>query len=273
MNILYKYCDQLGIVKILGALELKLPYISEVNDPLECLPFIYCSNNKAAMKAQILRTFNRNDISQIVDWEQKIDEVIKTGMLQKKLEDDLREYIYDYIRKGLLLSVSQEARSTVMWAHYADKHKGATIGIDFDSVFPDTNKVRGILIDPVKYYEQRPQINILPEISLEEFRKTLFTKSVDWKYEKEFRTVFLDTDLSNLEQQGLACLKDFNGKKTWFLRLNPKSIKEIIFGLYAEKSLKLAISKLIERPELRHAELYQTSESESYTLNLIKIEK
>ena len=26
MNVLYKYCDQLGIVKILGSLELKLPY-------------------------------------------------------------------------------------------------------------------------------------------------------------------------------------------------------------------------------------------------------
>jgi hypothetical protein len=46
MNILYKYCDQLGIVKILGALELKLPYISEVNDPLECLPIFYSPDGK-----------------------------------------------------------------------------------------------------------------------------------------------------------------------------------------------------------------------------------
>jgi len=268
MNILYKYCDQLGIVKILGALELKLPYISEVNDPLECLPFIYCSNNKAAMKAQILRTFNRNDISQIVDWEQKIDEVIKTGMLQKKLEDDLREYIYDYIRKGLLLSVSQEARSTVMWAHYADKHKGAIIGIDFDRIFP---KYR-IKMNEVTYSKQRPKMDVLDDSEKEEnFGKTLITKSDEWTYEKEFRVIFGDAYLMDLERQGLACLKDFNGKKTWFLRLNPESIKEIIFGLYTEESLKLAIRKLTEQSELQHIKLYQAKESETYILNLVEI--
>ena len=77
----------------------------------------------------------------------------------------------------------------------------------------------------------------------------------------------------DLEQQGLACLKDFNGKKTWFLRLNPESIREIIFGWYAEENLKLAIRKLIERPELQHVKLYQAEEkgSETYTLNLIDI--
>jgi hypothetical protein len=42
MNVLYKYCDQKGIVKILESLELKLPYISQVNDPLECLPLFRC---------------------------------------------------------------------------------------------------------------------------------------------------------------------------------------------------------------------------------------
>jgi len=56
MNILYKYCDQDGI-KIVESLELKLPYVSEVNDPLECLPFFYCPDDKAAMKEQWLRTF------------------------------------------------------------------------------------------------------------------------------------------------------------------------------------------------------------------------
>jgi hypothetical protein len=113
---------------------------------------------------------------------------------------------------------------------------------------------------------------ILPEFLPEIFRKALFTKSTDWKYEQEFRTVFLVDHLEIFQRQGLACLKDFNGKKTWFLRLNPKSIKEIIFGLYKEESLKSYIRKLIDRPELQHAKLYQTEESETYILNLIDID-
>jgi hypothetical protein len=154
-----------------------------------------------------------------------------------------------------------------MWAHYTDRHKGAVIGLDFDNIFGVKMK-----IDPVDYCEQRPKINILSDITHEKFLKVLFTKSVDWGYEKEFRVIFLVDSLEIMQQQGLAHLKDFNGKKTWFLRLNPKSIREVIFGLYTEDSLKLAIKNLIKRPELQHVKLYQTEESETYTLNLVDIE-
>lgn len=275
MNILYKYCDQLGIVKILGALELKLPYISEVNDPFECLPIFYCPEDNSAIKvieARYLSACKRRNISPSADYKQKLNEQFEKGEIQKGLIESSRKLQNDWNqKKGCLVSVSKTARNTVMWAHYSDKHKGAAIGIDFDNVFPDTNKVRGIVMDPVKYSEQRPKINVLPEFSHEEFLKTLLTKSSEWKYEQEFRTVFLDTDLSKLEQQDLACFKDFSGKKTWFLRLNPESIKEVVFGLYTEKSLKLAVRELIKRPELQHVRLYQAEESETYTLNLIDL--
>jgi len=79
------------------------------------------------------------------------------------------------------------------------------------------------------------------------------------------RAVFDD---ASLKKQDSTCLKDFNGKKTWFLQLNPESIREVVFGLYTEKSLKSAIRKLIEQPELKHVKLYQAEESETYTLNL-----
>ena len=268
MNILYKYCDQLGIVKILESLELKLPYISQVNDPLECLPFIYCPDDKSAMEEQWLRTFKRKDINPPANWKQTLCEQIKTGEFQKKLTDVLREYLFDFRQKNFLLSVSQEVRSTVMWAHYADKHKGAVIGIDFDMIFPKYC----IKMRRVDYSVQRPKMNVLVEYENDKYSEILFTKSTEWTYEREFRTVFLNTRLRDLEQQGLACLKDFNGKKTWFLRLNPKSIKEIIFGLYTDESVKLAIRKLIEQAELQHVQLYQAEESETYDLNLISID-
>lgn len=165
-----------------------------------------------------------------------------------------------------MLSVSQEARSTVMWAHYADKHKGAVIGIDFDRILPKS----AIKMNRVTYSEQRPKMNVLDDSEREEkYRERLVTKSTEWTYEREFRVIFDGAYLMGLEQQGLARLKDFNGKKTWFLQLNPESIREIIFGLYTEEGLKLDIRKLIERAELQHVELYQAEESETYTLNLV----
>ena len=108
-----------------------------------------------------------------------------------------------------------------MWAHYADKHKGVVIGIDANNVWPVTDGSSGILMRSVSYSEDRPKINVIPRIVHEEFREALYLKSVDWSYEKEFRSIFTVDFLKIMQQQGLAQLKNFNGKKTWFLRLNP----------------------------------------------------
>jgi len=132
-----------------------------------------------------------------------------------------------------------------------------------------------IKMDRVNYTEKRPCINILTdfEIPPEAFFRTILTKSSDWEYEQEFRAIFSVDALVDLRTQGLALMKDFNNKKTWFLRLNPESIREIIFGLYTEEGLKLAIRKLIERAELQHVQLYQAEESETYVLNLIGLDE
>jgi hypothetical protein len=74
-----------------------------------------------------------------------------------------------------------------------------------------------------------------------------------------------------MKKQGLSNFRKINPddtKESWLLKLNPASIKEVVFGLYTEKSLKSAIRKLIERPELQHVKLRQAEESETYTLNL-----
>lgn len=227
MNILYKYCDQLGIVKILESLELKLPYISQVNDPFECLPIYYCPKDKTAIEKRFLSALKRRNMPTPADYKQRLNEQFEKGEIQRYLVESQQKLQKDWNqRKGCLLSVSKTAKEPVMWAHYADKHKGVVIGIDFDSVF---HEKRGIQMDPVDYSKEHPKINILEEpegsVSLEAFDKALMTKSDSWIYEEEFRTVFLIDTLENLRRQGLACFKDFKGKQTWFLRLSPLSIK------------------------------------------------
>jgi hypothetical protein len=256
----------LGIVKILESLELKLPYISQVNDPLECLPIFYCPNDKSAIKARYLSILKQRNSPVPPDYEQRLDELYQTGEIQKKLAESSKKCQKDWNEKNCLLSVSKVARNTVMWAHYADKHKGVVIGIDFDGVF-SANK--GISMDSVNYTEQRHKVKNLTDFngSPETFLRVILTKSIEWRYEQEYRTVFFNAGLQSLEQQGLAFLKDFNSKKTWFLKLSPESVREVIFGLYTEDSLKLSIKKLLERPELQHVKLYQAEESETYTLN------
>ena len=266
MNILYKYCNRVGIVKILESLELKLPYISKVNDPLECKPYIDKQGGITAMEKQCWRSFKREGKEPTDNWREIIQNKYETGE-DLKLQQKIAGYIDEMKQNSCLLSVSKTAQNTVMWAHYADKHKGGVIGFDFGYFFRN--------MEPVHYFMQRPKLNIWDDYLSKEFKKeyfkTLITKSIEWKYEEEFRNVLDDTDLTSFEKDGLVCRKDFEGKETWFLRLNPESIGEIVFGLYTEDSLKLAIRKLIKRPELQHVKLYQAKESETYTLKLVEI--
>ena len=141
MNILYKYCDQEGIEKILETLELKLPYISDVNDPFECTPFLYCPDDEEAIRAEFLQNLNRihekdPTIHIFMDkWEQEIKTRIDNREIQKQLESGLLKVLRDENQKSCLLSVSKTARNSVMWAHYADTHEGAVVGIDFDTFY------------------------------------------------------------------------------------------------------------------------------------------
>ncbi len=268
MNVLYKYCDQVGIGKILRTLKLKLPYISQVNDPFECLPFMYCPKDIAALEEECLSILKRKKIPVSADYKQKL----RNAGIREKLEEGTRESIRAVNRKSCLLSVSKTAQNTVMWAHYAEQHKGAVIGIDFNNVHLETNGASGIQMHSVSYSKKRPKINILDRpggnLPQEAILKAVMTKSDSWEYEKEFRAMFFIDYLEVLRQKKLAYLEDFDGKETWFLRLNPASIREVIFGLYTDKSLKSDIRKLIERQDIQHVKLRQAEESETYTLNL-----
>jgi len=162
-----------------------------------------------------------------------------------------------------------------MWAHYADVHKGAVIGIDFDAILVDKTAVK---MSPVIYSKHRVKLDVLELDDIKKLDEALMTKSLNWAYEEEFRTIFLvdsgrrgSMDLMNMKEGGSASLKDFNGKETWFLRVNPLSIKKVILGLYMDEDLKLAIRKLIAGSQLQDVKLYQATGSETYEFDLTEL--
>jgi hypothetical protein len=271
MNILYKYSNILGAIRILASLELKLPFIAEVNDPSDCSPIFFFGNDIAKAEALCLKVCKSKNIpppSNIKEW--------FTNDIKNKLIVRSRQEQEDWNKnEGCLLSVSANERNAVMWAHYTDAHKGVVIGFDFDAIMVDKT---GIKMDPVVYSEHRPKLDILELDDLKKISEVYMIKSLDWYYEREFRTFFLVDakqhgvmDLMNLKEKGLASFKDFNGKETWFLRFNPLSIKKVIFGLHTDEDLKLAIRKLIAGSQLQDVKLYQAVESKTYQFDIVEL--
>ncbi|MFM5754127.1 DUF2971 domain-containing protein [Aeromonas veronii] len=97
-----------------------------------------------------------------------------------------------------IVSLSETSRNLLMWAHYADEHRGICIGYkdDFlDSMEKpiDTNhgghfKPTRVMYDTIRYYKESDNKKGLPEPS-ELCFKILTNKSDDWIYEKEHRCI------------------------------------------------------------------------------------
>ena len=182
-----------------------------------------------------------------------------------KLLDNLRESFYALHNTVGVLSLSETPNNLLMWAHYAAGHTGFVLALDGSS---DFFKKDGALLgcakpEPVEYKLKRPRIKI-EEISQEPvLRDIFFVKSLDWKYEKEWRYLkFLNEANKQL------------GDDMHLFRLPPKCIMSVILGCYSTKELQNKILELQRNdPDLGHLKIEKAHVSQThYRLNIGEIE-
>lgn len=100
----------------------------------------------------------------------------------RRLRGALRRYRSTMARGYGMLCFSKSWHNTILWSHYADKHRGMCLGFDVDD-----QSVR-----PVSYVTRRPYLQL--PLTEEAASQLLYTKYRDWSYEEEFRLWFrLDT--------------------------------------------------------------------------------
>lgn len=129
------------------------------------------------------------------------------------------------IRQSGVFSLSESNRSLLMWAHYADQHKGIVIGLEDDFLYPEnTPYIPPRLIHtpiPVKVNYDTVRFDVHEFNPLEEHfshvtrlmaMKMLTTKSDDWLYEKEYRLIMPIAMADEIRFKGMAgdLSKDLN---------------------------------------------------------------
>jgi Protein of unknown function (DUF2971) len=213
MGTVYKYCGQHG-VKVLENLELKVTPPNEFNDPFEFTPRMVSSNPMRGAK-NILR--NKQHLASFYEAE------IQAGTFRGSFRDyrryaklnrpemsrKLSGYIpvaSTHVGKTLLdrisdtrgvLCMSELRDSILMWGHYCNRHTGLVIGFD-DSHTVFRPQV-GYGMRPVRYVRERVLFDSTwrpsdPRLlSFEE--KMIFSKNIDWQYEREVRQMFKLTSL------------------------------------------------------------------------------
>lgn len=195
--IVYKYVDYTGGIRILKDRTLRLNSPTKFNDPFDChFDFIDFSHNKRVIKKYVNYTLGHLSCEE----KEKIcrlfisnpnDTINKS---KRKLEE---------IRNKISLTCfSRIHNSLLMWSHYGEKHKGFCIGFKFhpatDNYF--IGRVQYKYRYPrIKYFKMSKRYTII--------KRWAFTKSKNWKYEKEVRLfTYEDADLVPIEKNSIVSL-------------------------------------------------------------------
>lgn len=144
----YKFLTAEFGLKSLSEKRLKISTLEDLNDPFELLPY---------------------DLSD------------RTHRMAVRMT---RDY---FSRTWGMLCFSSNWRDPVLWAHYADKHKGICIGFDIPDEMNITKRVN--------YVSER--LPFPESLSIEHSDALLYTKYSSWAYEEEVRVFLTIEDQEN----------------------------------------------------------------------------
>ncbi|MHC1756218.1 MAG: DUF2971 domain-containing protein [Methanosarcina sp.] len=188
--------DRQYTIENLANNQLYFQHPREYNDPYDSMLRYYKESTVEASINKLMKKhgFSRDKAIDI------IDKNIKKG-LTKRDGDVLRTECYgrDHLPLPLVCCFSKNSNNILMWSHYAHHHKGVclrfksklkegfphlTINSKDVRLFPMNYDI--IPPDPINFHNQNEE-NI-------QLSKLLSTKSLDWKYEQEYRMFLTEED-------------------------------------------------------------------------------
>jgi hypothetical protein len=142
--------------------------------------------------------------------------VAESLAVQKASLPKLHAWARGQLETALVLCLTETPSNILMWSHYADCHKGAVLR------FTTLEASSWALARPVTYQQKMPLLFdhdqllkfLIGGVEMDKdrfFNGSIFTKSIDWRYEKEWRVVwhgkkamdFEDTKFNPVELSGI----------------------------------------------------------------------
>jgi hypothetical protein len=189
----------------------------------------------------------------------------ETLRLQREQFPAIKLQVQDIIHKSLrnalgALCLTKNGKHPLMWAHYADEHRGVIV--EFETDYPCFNRGSyaegvGRFVD-VSYTKSRPTLNAASNENEEALRVLALSKAIDWEYEDEMRMLLPLADADEVVD-GMYHL----------IKVNSGSVRAVVFGCRASDDFIDQVSQvIIADDEFVHVELYKATPcKKDYVLN------
>ena len=233
-----------------------LSEISSLNDPFECSiqfdndeclreyfaskKFISNFNSKAGQgltnqEIKIL-TADKKPYERFIEIcrKRKIPNALTVNQQIDKIQKRWKEIIDVSTQNLRVCSFSTVKDSLLLWSHYSHDHKGVCFEYNFQN--HDTARA---YVQPVMYSDRVHKIGLFEEYSTMQMIGSSLIKSLDWKYEKEWR------------------LTIFKQKDKFPQKLKVEDPKAIYLGIRFYKNEECLINELLEEAKIRNIPVYQ----------------
>ena len=155
-----------------------------------------------------------------------------------------------------IVSLTEQALSRLMWAHYADSHRGfvaefATwepaekygFSIRMCAVGPVVaGKLKPVVAAKVKYRSDFQEISR----NAENVQEVPWSKHPDWEREQEWRIVW--------PLRGSIPRTTSEGARRFCLPFPPEGLRRVILGMRVEPELKQRLCRMLDQEEFKHVQ-------------------
>ena len=262
---IYKYVSPELWDKILKAKQIRFTQPDVFNDPFEMQPFYESLAEDPGIQKNLNESEFKNVLEELVAEQYPnlpagVQNLVPREFLPMFAElvapsavhhaPDLLDGFTQAIRSGFykgfnegigVLALTEKPDNLLMWAHYAQNHKGFVIEFDhehkyFHQQLSPSDELR--YIRKVRYLDKRPNIRIS---TFEDATDIFLTKSKDWKYEEEWRIMRPLQDATEVIT--------VNGDAIHLFSLPPDSVTGIIFGCRMSADVKKEIIEYLSNEE------------------------
>lgn len=223
---------------------------SQFNDPFECKPYfrrVLNPDNSKTLRKHLIRIAKKEGNSN------KDAEAFASKQMQnpKKLNTVIQQSVNGTLADLRICSFTTIKENLLFWSHYADSHKG--ICIEFDAT-----RLPFLGAFKVRYTHNYPEAEFPPSCFENTFVPAL-TKSVDWAYENEYRTILVPYAKNQPPNDGRSFL------------LERKAIKNIYLGARIDQKAKELVSNATDKGPFNPTVWQSKLSEQSYKLEFEKI--